>query len=309
MTQDLSGATIDLTRIPPPAIIEALSSPALRAAFITRFRDYWTAQRALDPTLPDYSVDMLESDPVVIAGEAWSFLRLLDRARVNDAVLAVLAPTALGADLDNVVARANVQRLVVTPATDTLPAVMESDARLLMRYLLAFSRPAAGSREGYLYDVYTALPILYHAQVNGRAVHGRRGDVDVVLAGPGGRNLTDPEMDVCRAALLAPNRKPEAVAVVALRATRNVYNVSGSILVAKGPDAETVRFEAVARLTALAAERMKIGALAPANALEGALYGPGVVAATLPAPAADIAADPYAIPILGTVTLTASAQT
>lgn len=309
MAVDLSGSTIDLSRLPAPAIIEALSYETLQSAFLARFSTVWTAARAIDPSLPAYDVGVLETDPIVIASQAWSYLRLLDRSRVNDAVKAVLAPLAELDDLDNVVARADVQRLVVTPATGDQAAVMESDARLLMRYLLAFSRPAAGSREGYLYDVYTALPTLYHAQVNGRAVHGRRGDVDVVLSGPAGRDLTDSELTTCRTALLADNRKPEAVAVTALRATRNVYAVAGAITVARGPDAETVRLEADARLVATAADRMLIGGLVPVTALVGALYGSGVVLAAISAPAADIAPDPYAIPILGAHAITAEAQT
>ena len=176
MSAALSAETIDLSRLPPPDIIEALGYETLNAAFLDRFETAWAAAQAIDPTLPDWDVRALETDPAVILSEVWAFLRLLDRQRVNDAARAVLATLAKKADLDVVVARVNVQRLVVIEATDTTEAVMESDERLLMRYLLAFSRPAAGSREGYLYDVYTALPILHHAAVVGRAVHGRRGE-------------------------------------------------------------------------------------------------------------------------------------
>lgn len=309
MSAALFGASIDLSRLPPPDIIETLDYEALNSDFLARFEIAWTAARAIDPTLPEWNAPGLETDPAVILSEAWAYLRLLDRARVNDAARAVLAPLAKDADLDVVCARANVQRLVVIPATAAAPAVMESDARLLMRYLLAFSRPAAGSREGYLYDVYTALPILYHADVIGRAVHGRRGDVDVVLAGPDGRDLTDAELATCRAALLADNRKPEAVAVTALRAERILYDVAGGMRVAKGPDAEAVRAEGEARLRKEAAARMKIGGIVPVNALSGAIYGAGVVSVVIDAPAADIVAGRYAIPILGAVSLEVEAAT
>lgn len=305
----LSGETIDISRLPPPDIIEALGYETLNAEFLARFQAAWTAARTVDPSLPVWNLPGLETDPAVILAQAWAFLRLLDRARVNDAARAVLAPLAKGADLDAVAARVNVARLTVIPAAGDAPAVMETDARLLTRYLLAFSRPAAGSREGYLFDVYTALPILHHAEVVGRAIHGRRGDVDVVLAGPNGRDLTDPELAVCRAAITAPNRKPEAVAVTALRAQRLVYDVAGSMQVAKGPDPEAVRLEAVSRLRAEAAARMRIGALVPVNALSGAIYGAGVVSAEISDPAEDVAASRYAIPILGDLDLTAEAAT
>jgi phage-related baseplate assembly protein len=303
-----SAETIDLSRLPAPNAIEPLGYATLKSAFMDRFLTVWAAARAIDPSLPDYDVETLETDPAVITGEAWSFLRLLERARVNDAVRAVLAPLARLADLDNVVARVNIERLTIIEATETAPAVMESDERLLLRYLLAFSRPAAGARERYLFEAYTALPILHHAAVNGRAVHGRRGDVDIVLAGPDGRDLTDEEMAIVRTAVLAEDVKPEAVSVTVLRATRNLYDFAGDILVARGPDAETVRLEAVMRIRAAAAGRMRIGDFVPVTSLAGAAYGPGVLLSTAAAPAEDVAADPYAIPILGDVALDAEAQ-
>lgn len=304
----LSAETIDLSRLPAPNAIEPLDFETLQSAFKERFTTFWAAARALDPSLPDYDVQTLETDPAIIIGEAWSYLRLLDRARVNDAVRAVLAPLAKGDDLDNVAARINVQRLIVVPATESTPAVMESDERLLLRYLLAFSRPAAGTRERYLFEAYTALPILHHAAVNGRAIHGRRGDVDIVLAGPNGRDLTDEEMFIVGDRLLAEDVKPEAVSVICLRAQRALYDFAGALLVAKGPDPASVMSEAETRVRLAAKERMKIGGFVPVNSLVGALYGPGVLRASASAPAVDVAGSPYAIPLLGDVVLDAEQQ-
>ncbi len=295
---------IDLSRLPAPDAIEALDYETLQAAFITRFEAAWTAARAIDPSLPAWDVGALETDPAVIASQAWSYLRLLDRARVNDAVRAVLAPLAKGTDLDSVVARIGVQRLTVTAATDTTAAVMESDERLLMRYLLAFTRPAAGSAERYLFEAYTAWPQLLHAAVIGRAIHGRRGDTDIVIAGPDGRDATDAEMALVRDAATAASVKPEATSVSVLRATRRLYAVRGRLLLPAGPDAETVRLEAVARVTTAAAERMRIGAEVPSIYLSGRAYGLSVVRVDLTEPAADIPAAPYVIPVLGDVALT-----
>lgn len=308
MTQVLSAETIDLSRLPAPDAIEKLDFETLQAAFMARFSAVWAAARALDPSLPDYDVATLETDPAVILSQTWSYLRLLDRARVNDAVRAVLAPLAQADDLDNVCSRANIARLTIVPATETTPAVMETDARLLTRYLLAFSRPAAGTRERYLFEAYTALPILHHAAVNGRAVHGRRGDVDVVLAGPDGRDLSDEELAIVAERLLADDVRPEAVSVTLMRATRHLYEMAGDILVARGPDREAVRLEAVARIRVAAAARMKIGDFVPVSSLAGAAYGAGVLRVAVSSPAADVAADPYAIPILKIVDLAVEQQ-
>jgi len=295
---------IDLTRLPAPTIIEEIDYEAMQRAFLARYKAQWTIESTVDPTLPQWDVDELETDPVVIASQPWTFLRQLDRARVNDAVCAVLAPLAKGDDLDNVVARIGVERLTITPATATEAAVMESDERLLTRYLLAFARPAAGSPERYLYEAMTAWPTLLHAAVIGRAVHGRRGDVDLVIAGPGGRDATADELSLVRAACGSTSVKPEATALNVLRATRRVYTVAGRIVVPPGPDAEAVRTEAVARLAVAGAARMLIGAEVPRDLLSGAIYGLSVTRADLTAPAADIPADPYTIPVQGDVSLT-----
>lgn len=295
--------TIDLSRLPAPAILETLDYEVMQAGFLARFKARWEIERTIDPTLPLWDVDALETDPVVITSQAWTYLRLLDRSRVNDALLAVLAPKATGADLDNVVARIGVERLVVVPATTTAAAVMESDERLLARYLLAFARPAAGSAERYVFEAMTAWPTLHHASVVGRAVHGRRGDVDLVVAGPGGRDATDAEMALVRAACGSTSVKPEATALNVLRATRRLYTAAGRIVVPTGPDAETVRAEAAARVTTAATDRLRIGAEVPVMLLAGAAYGASVTRVDLVSPSADLAAAPYTIPILESVDL------
>lgn len=294
---------IDLSRLAAPNALEPLDFETLLSGFKSRFLAAWEAERAFDATLPSYDVDGLETDAIVILGEAWSALRLLDRARVNDAVKAILAPLAKGADLDNVAARLGVERLVLQAATPTTPEILESDERLLMRYLLAFGRPSAGSADRYLYEAYTAWPQLLHAAVVGRSIHGRRGDVDLVLAGPEGRDPTNDELALVRQAVLNTSIKPEAVSVTVLRATRRDYGVSGRIVVERGPDAELVRLEAVKRVQAAGHDRMKVGAQVPMSLLDGSLYGPSVVRADLDTPSVDLPADPYTIPVLAAVAL------
>jgi phage-related baseplate assembly protein len=294
---------IDLSRLPPPNVIEPLDYEALYESFLSRFLVAWEDARAIDPSLPAYDVGSLETDLIAVVGEPINYFRLLDRARVNDAVKAVLAPLATGADLDTVAARLGVERLVVQEATDTAPAVMESDGRLLTRYLLAFGRPSAGSADRYLYEAYTAWPQLHHAAVVGRAIHGRRGDVDLVLAGPDGRDPSDEELALVRDAVLNTSIKPEAVAVTVLRATRHLYAVSGIITIPRGPDAELVKVEAQRRVTEACAERTRVGAEVPRELLAGAAYGPSVVRVDLDAPLSDVPARPYAVPVLSSVAL------
>lgn len=297
-------AAIDLSRLPAPDALEALDYEAMVSGFLERFLVRWEAMRERDPTLPEYDMEDLETDPAVILGEAWSILRTLDRARVNDAIRAVLAPLAKGADLDAIAARVNIVRLVVTPATATADAVMESDARLLRRYLLAFARPSAGTSDRYLLEALTAWPQMLDGAVIGRAVHGRRGESDLVVIGPDGRAPTAEELSTVRAAVTASDVKPEAVAVNVLAATRRLFEVAMHLRIPAGPDAAAVEQEAEARVRKAAAERMVVGGEVPRGLVEGAAYGLSIVHVALAAPPADIAADPYGVPVLSAVTVT-----
>lgn len=294
----MTATVIDLSRLPLPAAIEALDFEALFLAFVDRFKAQWQDIRAANPDFPDYDVETLETDPVVIAGQAWAYLRLLDRQRVNDAVKAVLAPTATGTDLDNVVARTNVERLEIAPATSSVPAVMESDTALLRRYLLSFDRPSAGSADRYLFEAYSTVPTLHHAAVIGRAVHGRLGETDIVIAGPNGAVATSSQIAAVRAAVLAPDVKPEATGVTVLPAVQSLYTVSLTIEVPTGPDPAVIVEAVRARVLAAARERMQIGQEVPADVLSAAAYQiPNVMRVTRLLPIADIASHPYTIPV------------
>lgn len=285
--------TIDLSRVPAPDALEAINFETLNDDYKARFQALWAVVRADNPELPDYDVAMLETDPAIIIGEAFNYLRLLDHARVNQAVRAVLAPTAKGADLDNIAARVNIARLTG-----------ETDAQLLRRYLLAHDRPSAGSRDRYLFEAWTAWPQMHDAAVIGRSVHGRRGEVDLVIIGPGGRAPTNDEMAAVRTAVNADGAKPEATAVNVLAAKRALYAVDLLVHLPQGPDPNVIKGEIVARVTAAASKRMRVGAEVPADAVAGAAYGDGVVRVTRRAPTADLLPDPYTIPVMTGVVIT-----
>lgn len=296
--------TIDISRLPPPLVLESINYEIILGEFRTRFLSVWNAARAGDPSLPTYDVGALETDPVAIVAQAWSYLRMLDRVRVNDAVRALLAALATGSDLDALAANQGVQRLVVTPANGDIAAVMETDARLLTRYLASFDRASAGSADLYRYLALTAWPACHDVAVYGFAVHGRRGDVDVVLTGPGGRAPTSDEMLAVRAAINAPGVRPESVAVTIIGATRAVYDVELSIRIPGGPDPSLVVEEVAARVRALTAARLRIGAEIPVGAITGAAYGPSVEYVALAQPAADLPAIPYVVRALGALNIT-----
>lgn len=301
---------IDLSRLPAPDAIEAYSLAAMLDDFKARYLEEWNAARLIDPSIPAYDTINLETDPAIIAGEAYTLTRGLDRQRVNDGLKALLAPLSTGSNLDALVAGRNIERLTVIEATANSAAVMEGDASLLRRYLLSFDAPAAGSAGRYLFDCWSAWPQsadktsgLWDARVNGYSIHGRRGDIDLVIAGPFGRVPTTQELLNVRDAVTDINRAPEGVSIVVLPAVRVEYQPSLVIEVpGNGPAPETVRLEAIARVEAVAMDRRLIGGEIPSGLLAGAAYVPNVIKVRDLAPVT-IAPDPYKIPVMSGLTV------
>jgi hypothetical protein len=58
--------------VPLPDAIEPLNYETLQAAFVARFLAAWAAARSLDPTLPTYDTEGLETDPAIIVSQAGS---------------------------------------------------------------------------------------------------------------------------------------------------------------------------------------------------------------------------------------------
>ena len=295
--------TIDLSGVPAPTALEALSFETLHQGFLTRFKERWAALRQANPGLPDYDVAVLETDPVAVISQAYAYTRLLDRARINDALRAVLAPLAKGSDLDNIVARIGLARLILTPARDLHPAVMETDEALLRRYLLAFDRPAAGSSDAYIFHTLTAVPSLLDVAVIGQSVHGRKGDVDIVLIGEGGRAPLSTEIANVYAACTASHIKPEATSVSVVPAKRATFNAELILDVPRGPDPSALESEARSRIYTAMSQRMLIGAEVPLDAISGAAYGKNILRVTRISPGDDILADPYTVPVMSGLTL------
>ncbi len=120
---------LDLSLLPPPAVVETLDFEALRSAVEADLRERYP--ELVDP-LP-------ESDPIAKLIEAAAYREMVIRQRVNDAARSVMLAYAAGADLDNLAALFAVRRLDG-----------ETDAALRARVLLALQgQSTAGPEAGY----------------------------------------------------------------------------------------------------------------------------------------------------------------
>lgn len=131
-------ATIDLSQLPAPIVVEVLDyEDILAERKATLISLYPEEQReAVARTLA------LESEPIVKLLQENAYREVILRQRVNDAAKAVMLAHATGEDLDQLGANFNTPRLVIAPADESTipptPAVMEADEDYRLRLQDAF---------------------------------------------------------------------------------------------------------------------------------------------------------------------------
>lgn len=296
------GQVIDVSLIPFPQAIKDVAFDGILDARRAAVRAEFEAVGQ------PYDVEALETDPAILVERVDAYREMLDKAAINDAVRAVLPAHSWGADLDNIVARANVTRLVLAPGDPPAgtAAVLESDAQLLRRYLVAFAAPAAGSQDGYIWRAATAWPQARDILPLGHEFHGERGLVEIVLLAEAGAAIGSGILDRVRAAVNASHARPLTDEVVVRAAPIVHYGVSAKLIIPRGPDPALVMSEARKSLLTTIARRFFIGGFVPADCLTAALYVPNVIDVVPSAPLADVPfatdAAPWCAP--GAITLT-----
>ena len=270
---------IDLSRLPPPDVVEALDYEAILAEIIAD----------LGERVPDYVVS--EADPAYKILEAAAYRELLLRQRVNDAARAVMLPYARGADLDNLAALLGVERQLVDPGDpDAIPpvaAVYETDARLRARAQLAPSAVStAGPVSSYRFHALSASADVLDVAVASPAP----GSVTVTVLSREGDGEADANLlAAVTAALSDESVRPLGDVLAVQSATIVQYQVTAELKVGSGPDAAAVLAAAIEEVTAYVASARRIGGSVPLSAIYAALHRPGVEAVDLTSPAADVA--------------------
>lgn len=276
---------INVADLAPPAAVEALNFETIVDRQKAAFQEYWEAVREANPTLnlPPYDVLMLESDPNAILNEAESYRELLLRARVNDAVRAVLPAFAKGTDLENIAARANVSRLVTATDDEGAPTAWESDAQLLNRYLAAFAAPAAGSEDGYIYQAATAWPQRHDIKAYNYATEVlglSPGDVAVYLLAANGAAVSDETVTLVARALGPETGRPMTDVVSVRKATVKPWTLTAKLILPRGASPASVLAGRETAIRAFADRRYHIGGLVTEPGAVSALWEPNVINVT-----------------------------
>lgn len=272
-----SSTAVDLSRLPPPDVIEALDFEIILQAKKDR----------LAQLLPDFG-PFLESDPAVKLLEICAFDELLLRQRVNDGARAVLLAFAGGGDLDNLAALLGVTRLELVPANPQTgeAAIMESDDALRARVLLApdaFS--VAGPASAYVFHARSASGDVADAAATSPAP----GEVVVYVLSRLGDGTALPDLLAAVAAVVNGDAVRPLTDEVTVQSAQIVpFDIDARITVFAGPDSSLILDAANTALDRLLADQRRIGRDITRSAIFSALHTGGVQNVELVAPAADI---------------------
>ncbi|KJH82851.1 baseplate J/gp47 family protein [Stutzerimonas stutzeri] len=272
---------IDLAQLPTPDVIEQIDFEQIFAERKAYAVSLWPAEKQaqIAATLE------LESEPLTKLLQESAYRETLWLQRVNEAALAVLLPFAKRADLEQIGARFNVARLIVTPANPSavppVAAVMEQDEPLRERIQMAMEGlSTAGPRNAYI----------YHA----RSADGRVADASCISPSPAevvvtvqsalGDGSADADLLAAVDAYLSDeDRRPVADRLTVQGAEVLPYSVNAVLcLNTVGPEAEPIRAAAEARGLALVSQRRRLAQEVNRSALDAALHIEGVKRVELP---------------------------
>ncbi|WP_338527114.1 baseplate assembly protein [Erwinia aphidicola] len=282
-------ATIDLSQLPAPDVVETLDYETLLAERKATLISLYPAdqQEAVARTLS------LESEPIVKLLQENAYREVILRQRINEAAEANMVARANGADLDQLGANNGVVRLMLTPADDSaippVAAVMESDDDFRLRVASAFEGLSVAGPTG-AYE--------FHA----KSADGRVSDATAISPSPACVTVTvlSREGDgvaaadllaVVDAALNDENVRPVADRLTVQSAAIVNYSVDAVLYIYPGPEAEPVRAAAEAKLQAFVSAQRRLGRDIRQSALYAALHVEGVQRVQLNAPAQDVVLD------------------
>lgn len=279
-------ATIDLSTLPAPKIIEELNFETIFNVRKEQFINLYPLdkQTELRKTLE------LESEPLVKLLQEASYQELILRQRINEAALAVMIAYSNGEDLDNLSAIFNVKRLVVQHADNTvtppIEQIMESDLDLQNRTPEAFEGlSVAGPRGAYRFFAKSADGRVLDAEV----LSPEPCYVTVViLSRENNGTASQSLLNIVTTQLNDEERRPIADRVTVQSAQIINYQIEANIYLDPYPESEPIKAAALANLQTFIENKHRIGVRINCSAIMSALHVEGVQRVELIKPAQDI---------------------
>lgn len=278
MSADATFTSVDLSKLPVPAVIEQIDYETILSAMLARLRE-------LDPQF----TAMNESDPAYKILEVAAWHVMLERQRANDSCHALMLAYARGSDLDHLGALFGVRRKRLQPGDPArdIPAVYEDDTEFRRRIQLApegFS--VAGPEGAYVYHALSADADVLDAS----ATSPSPGQVRVtVLSRHGNGSPSSQMLQNVRNRLTDDKVRPLTDQVTVQAAEIIQYSVSAVVYTYAGPDSTLVLNEARRRLETYIDDSRRLGRDIPRSGIYSVLHTEGVQRVELTQPAADIA--------------------
>lgn len=266
---------IDLSRLPPPEVVEALDYEAILAARKAYAISLWPLEQQGEVA----ATLNLESEPLTKLLQESAYRELVWRQRVNESALAVMLAHARNGDLDQVVARFNIKRLQISPgnpaASPPVPPEYEEDEALRERGQMAMEGlSTAGPRNAYIFHARSADGRVADASCDSPAP----AEVVVTIQSAQDDGAADAELlGIVEAYLSDEDRRPVADRLTVQGAEILPYSVTAVLhLETTGPEAEPIRATAEQRLHDLVNRRRRLGQEVNRSALDAALHIEGV---------------------------------
>ncbi|WP_420029791.1 baseplate assembly protein [Moellerella wisconsensis] len=282
-------ASIDLSLLPAPNVIELLDYEVLfasrKAALIGAMPE--EQREAIAQTLE------LESEPLTKLLQENCYRELILRQRVNEAARASMVAFATGADLDQLAANNNVQRLMLSPGDENaippIAPVYESDSNLRLRIPGAFEALSVAGPIGS-YE--------YHA----RSADGRVADASVISPAPahvtvtvlsreGNGSAPADLIEKVNSALNDEDVRPVADRVTVQSAKIINYEIEAVIYCYPSPEYEPITAAAEAQLKRYTTQQHRLGRDIVLSAIYAALHVQGVQRVEIKKPTNDIKLD------------------
>ncbi|WP_436878576.1 baseplate assembly protein [Escherichia coli] len=275
-------ATIDLSELPPPEVIAALDYEVIlsdvKAQMVSAYPE--DQQDAIAAAME------LESEPLNVIAQVIAYRELLLRQLVNDGAAACMLSHAVSTDLDNLAANNNTERLIVTEATDTTDAEMESDSKLRLRAQAAFEGlSVAGPTAAYEYFAKSASGKVADAKASSPAP----AEVIVsVLSSEGDGTASAELIATVNAALSDDSVRPVGDRLTVQSAEIVNYEIAATLYFYPGPESEPIADAAEEALQSWLADQGGIGRDVARSAIMAALHVQGVQRVEVQSPPANV---------------------
>lgn len=277
---------IDLSRLPSPEMLEEIDYEQIlaerKASLIALHSDVEQddVRRLLE----------IESEPLTKLLEESAYREMLLRARINAAAKAVMLAHAQGADLDQIGANYNVQRLMIdggdSSAVPPTPPTWEGDGDFRRRIQMSpEGYTTAGSEQSYVFHALSAAADVLDAS----AVSPTPGAVVVyVLSRTGDGTAPEATISAVDGALSREEIRPMTDSVTVQSASVVHYVIEAELTLQPGPDASVVRQAALDAVERYADTQHAMRRDVTRSGLFAALHQAGVQNVALASPAADL---------------------